>query len=120
MQQDNSEIKGFHAHVYYDESSRSAAEGIREALSDQFDVELGRWREEPVGPHPQAMYQVAFNPDQFDKVVPWLMLNHSGLSVLIHPRAGEDVADHTGRALWLGEMLELNIEFLRNFEKDKS
>ena len=61
MQQDNSEIKGFHAHVYYDEPSRSTAEGIREALGDQFDVELGRWREEPVGPHPQAMYQVAFN-----------------------------------------------------------
>ena len=57
------------------------------------------------------MYQVAFEPDQFEKLVPWLMLNHSGLNVLIHPRTadGDGVADHTHRALWLGEPLALNI-----------
>ena len=84
MQQDKSEIKGFHAHVYYDESSRATAAGIRESISDQFEVEMGRWRDKPVGPHPQAMYQVAFQPEQFESLVPWLMLNHSGLNVLIH------------------------------------
>ena len=45
MQQDKSDIKGFHAHVYYDESSRATAAGIREAISDQFEVEMGRWRD---------------------------------------------------------------------------
>ena len=45
------------------------------------------------------------------------MLNHAGLDVLIHPETGDDVADHTEQALWLGQKLELNIEFLRRFSK---
>ncbi len=117
MQQDKSEIKGFHAHVYYDESTRAIAADIGEAISAQFEVKMGRWRDKPVGPHPQSMYQVAFQPDQFETLVPWLMLNHSSLNVLIHPRTGDDVADHSHRALWLGEKLELNIQFLRDLEK---
>ena len=60
-----------------------------------------------------AMYQVAFLPEQFGKVVPWLMLNREGLDILVHPSTGDDVGDHTDRSLWLGEKLELNIEILR-------
>jgi DOPA 4,5-dioxygenase len=41
------------------------------------------------------------------------MLNREGLDILIHPETGDDVEDHTNHALWLGEKLELNIEFLR-------
>jgi len=42
-------------------------------------VQLGRWHDKPIGPHPQAMYQVAFLPSQFGKVVPWLMLHRERL-----------------------------------------
>jgi DOPA 4,5-dioxygenase len=54
------------------------------------------------------MYQVAFAPDQFDKVVPWLMLHRGGLDILVHPNTGDALADHTDRALWLGEKLAVN------------
>ena len=50
---------------------------------------------------------------EFGKVVPWLMLNREGLDILVHPTTGDDLADHTDHALWLGEKLELNIEFLQ-------
>ncbi|PMB52368.1 hypothetical protein CEN39_10215 [Fischerella thermalis CCMEE 5201] len=60
-----------------------------------------------------SLYQVAFSPEQFSKVVPWLMLNREGLDILVHPETGDDVKDHTDHSLWLGEKLELNIEFLR-------
>jgi aromatic ring-cleaving dioxygenase len=43
------------------------------------------------------------------------MVSHAELDVLIHPETGDDVADHTVNALWLGERLALNIEFLRKF-----
>lgn len=115
MSSTNSEIKNFHAHVYYDPETREVASRVRDALAEQFEVELGRWREEPVGPHPQSMYQVKFSPEEFNKVVPWLMLHHEGLNVLIHPSTDDDVSDHTDRALWLGTRLELNIEFLKQF-----
>lgn len=108
-------IQNFHAHVYYGPDSREAAAQVRDALAERFTVELGRWRDEPVGPHPKSMYQVKFAPEEFGNLVPWLMLHHAGLDILIHPSTTDDVGDHTHRALWLGEKLALNIEFLRQF-----
>jgi DOPA 4,5-dioxygenase len=61
------------------------------------------------------MYQVKFAPGEFSALVQWLMLHHAGLDVLLHPETGDDVADHTVNALWLGEKLALNIEVLRKF-----
>ena len=49
--------------------------------------------------------QVAFEPSQFARFVPWLMLNRGELAVLVHPETGDDLADHTSHALWLGEVL---------------
>ncbi len=116
MTEDTIEIRGFHAHIYYDPTTRDVAARIREKLGARFEVRLGRWHDQPVGPHPQAMYQVAFLPEQFSEVVPWLMLNHEGLGVLIHPETGDDVKDHTEHALWLGDKLDLNVEFLRRVQ----
>ncbi|GAX45403.1 DOPA-dioxygenase-like protein [Tolypothrix sp. NIES-4075] len=113
MKQDSTEITSFHAHVYFDTASRDTAARVRDSLGARFDVQLGRWHDKPIGPHPKAMYQVAFLADQFSQVIPWLMLNHEGLDILIHPNTGDDVKDHTDHSLWLGEKLELNIEFLR-------
>jgi DOPA 4,5-dioxygenase len=109
-------IAGFHIHVYYNPSTREAASRVRDQLAERFDVELGRWREEPVGPHPQSMYQVKFAPGLFGQIVPWLMLNHAGLTVLVHPETGDDLADHGEHALWLGEKLSLNLDVLRRLQ----
>lgn len=120
MKEDTIEITGFHAHVYFDTASRDVAARVREGLSARFDVQLGRWFDKPIGPHPKAMYQVAFLPNQFDKVVPWLMLNREGLDILVHPETGDAVADHAVHSLWLGEKLDLNIEFLRQLSSTLS
>ena len=112
MKEDTIEIVGFHAHIYFDNDSRDAAARVREGLT-QFEVQLGRWHDKPIGPHPQAMYQVAFLPPQFGTVVPWLMLHREELNILVHPETGDDVADNTIHSLWLGEKLELNVEVLR-------
>jgi DOPA 4,5-dioxygenase len=87
MKADTIEIVGFHAHIYFDNDSRDAAARVREGLA-QFEVQLGRWHDKPIGPHPQAMYQVAFLPTQFGKVVPWLMLHREELNILVHPETG--------------------------------
>lgn len=110
---DPAKIHGYHAHVYYDQSSRDTAARLREEVARSFEVELGRWREEPVGPHPQSMYQVKFGAGEFARIVPWLMLNRSGLTILIHPETGDDYQDHAENALWLGEKLKLRLDILR-------
>ena len=62
---DPAAIAGWHAHIYYDPASRPRAEALRERIAAGFAVRLGRWHDQPVGPHPQAMYQVAFGAADF-------------------------------------------------------
>ena len=106
------EIKGYHAHIYYDPATKGAAARVREGLGAGFRVQLGSWHDEPVGPHLKAMYQAVFVPEEFGKIVPWLMIHREGLSVLVHPSTGDGYEDHLERSLWLGEKLKLNENVL--------
>ena len=106
-------IRGWHVHVYYDPATRPSAEAVREGLAALFpDATLGRWHDQPVGPHSKGMFQVAFAADRMQAVLPWLMLERRGLTVLVHPETGHEVADHTAHAAWLGEMLPLCLDML--------
>jgi len=105
-------ITDYHAHVYYDAASKATAAALRDAIAARFSVKLGRWHDDPVGPHPTGSYQIAFGPELFATLVPWLMLNRAGLTVLVHPNTGEDLADHRDRALWLGESRALDLSVL--------
>jgi len=113
---DPAAISCYHAHIYYDDASRQSAARIRAAIERRFKVEMGRWRDEPVGPHPQAMYQVKFNPDEFARIVPWLMLNRAGLNILVHPETSDAYTDHAVNALWLGDKLKLRLDILRGLK----
>jgi aromatic ring-cleaving dioxygenase len=107
-------VEGYHAHLYYAPQTRSIAERLRTAISERFPrARIGSWHDEPVGPHPVAMYQVAFAVEDFPAFVAWLMLNREGLDVLVHPQTGDSVADHTRFALWLGSPLPLRVDVLR-------
>lgn len=106
------DITGWHAHVYYDEDTRETAAEVREALEANFDVELGRWRDKPVGPHPMCSYQVAFKPEDFSEVMSWLALNREDLIIFIHPNTGDDLIDHVEYDIWMGDKLDLNPEWI--------
>jgi aromatic ring-cleaving dioxygenase len=110
---DPAKIHGYHAHIYYDSGSRDTAARLREAIERNFEVEMGRWRDEPVGPHPQPMYQVKLAPSEFARLVPWLMLNRNGLTVLVHPETDDAYLDHAENSLWLGQKLSLRLDVLR-------
>lgn len=117
---DPGEIRGYHAHIYYDHQSRETAAKLRGQIERTFAVQMGRWRDEPVGPHPQAMYQVKFGPAEFQRIVPWLMLNRAGLTVLVHPETGDAYQDHAENELWLGEKLKLRLDVLRRMLSENS
>ena len=61
------EIRGYHAHIYYNAATRPVAERLRGAIGNRFEAELGRWHDEAVGPHPAPMYQVAFPVGEFPR-----------------------------------------------------
>jgi aromatic ring-cleaving dioxygenase len=106
-------ITGYHAHVYYDPASKAAAGALREAVELAFEAELGRWHDAPVGPHPCGSYQIAFRPELFASLVPWLALNRGDLTVFVHPNTGDAMADHSAHVIWLGESRTLNLDALR-------
>mgnify|MGYP000589701519 CR=1 FL=1 len=86
---------------------------LRAEAGRRFAVELGRLHRTPVGPHPRWSCQLAFAPELFAEIVPWLALNRGPLVVFIHPNTGQPVEDHRDRAIWLGTGLELDLEPLR-------
>ena len=106
-------ISGYHAHVYFDAGTLDKARALCEAARERFGVVMGRVHEKPVGPHPRWSCQLAFGPEKFAEVVPWLALNRAGLTVFLHPETGDPIADHTEHAVWMGEMLPLDIDALR-------
>jgi len=106
------EIVSYHAHIYYHPETRAVAERVREQVGSLYSVQLGRWHDAPVGPHARSMYQIAFDVAVFPELVPWLMLNRSGLAVLVHPNTDSPRDDHLVHALWLGEVLPINAEKL--------
>ena len=109
------EIKGYHAHIYYDPAkTKLAAARLREGIAAAFPTAtIGSWHDQAVGPHLVSMYQVVFSTEEFARVVPWLMLNRHGLDVLVHPLAGNAYDDHTVYAMWLGDKLPLNLDVLK-------
>jgi DOPA 4,5-dioxygenase len=103
------EIQSYHAHVYFDGPEQSVlVDTLRDQIAERFSVLLGRRHDRPIGPHARPMFQVAFDIGEFDRMVPWLMLNRQGLTVLVHPNTGHPRRDHLHDALWLGEVLTIN------------
>jgi DOPA 4,5-dioxygenase len=108
-----SEIKGYHAHVYYDPTTKPVAERLRAAIIEKFVVEPGAFSDEPRGPHPISQFNVIFEVPEFQNIVPWLMLNREGLDVLVHPLTESSYDDHSKNALWLGTPVPMRLEILR-------
>lgn len=110
-------IRAWHAHIYYDPAARETATWLRERLGERFpEARLGRWHDVPVGPHPAAMYQVAFGTADAASLIPFLALNRRGLTILVHPETGRPKDDHRQHALWMGAVLPLNADILPETE----
>jgi DOPA 4,5-dioxygenase len=108
-------IEDYHAHIYYDPATKDRAALLRQWVEQRFpgQMRMGSWHDQPVGPHVQAMYQIAFPPDLLPGLVPFLMLNRMGLTILLHPQSGRPRDDHTLNAVWMGEVLPVKTEILR-------
>ena len=104
----------YHAHVYFDESSVEKATEICKEANERFGVQMGRVHQKLVGPHPRWSCQLSFDTTQFDSLIPWLDKNRENLTVLVHALTGNDLADHTEHASWLGDPVSLKLSIFSN------
>ncbi len=111
--QDISLIKGYHVHVYFDETTLEQAKVLCEEAGKLFPVTVGRIHCKPVGPHPCWSCQLAFSRNEYADLMSWLALNRQGLTILIHTLTGNDLKDHTDYASWMGTPQTLNLEVLK-------
>ena len=107
------ELKGYHAHVYYNPATKATAAQLRETILGKFAVQPGGFSDDPAGPHPISQFNVIFRTEEFQNIVPWLMLNREGLDVLVHPLTESSYDDHSKNALWLGTPVPLKLDILR-------
>jgi DOPA 4,5-dioxygenase len=107
-------IESWHAHVYFDQASRDTAWQLRETIVAHLGdrLEMGRFHERPVGPHPMWSYQLAFAPKQLADVLAWLTLHHGVLDVFVHPNTGDALRDHRDCAVWIGRSYPLHLAAL--------
>jgi len=104
------QITGYHAHVYFDAETVDRARAICEQAAALFDLKMGRVHERNVGPHPRWSCQLAFAPEVFAELMPWLALHRDGLIVFAHPETGDDLVDHRDHAIWMGTGLDLKLD----------
>mgnify|MGYP001160656351 FL=1 len=105
-------IRGFHAHVYFGPGTVEQARALCSEAATRFGVTMGRVHEKPVGPHPDWSCQLAFGPEVFGDVIPWLAMNRDGLVVFVHPISDNQLVDHRDRALWMGAVRPLDLSVL--------
>lgn len=105
-------IRGYHAHIYFDAQSLDQARALCEEAARRFALKMGRVHQRPVGPHPDWSCQLAFRPELFGELIPWLALRRQGLVVLIHPITGNDLRDHRDHAIWMGAVRPLDLSGL--------
>ena len=105
-------VASWHAHVYFDASTRTAAWTLRETIEAELAgrMTMGRFHEKPVGPHPMWSYQLGISSIEFPYVFGWLTLNHGALDVFVHPNTDDALRDHRDCAVWLGKSYSLRLD----------
>ncbi|MDL2352950.1 MAG: DOPA 4,5-dioxygenase family protein [Pseudomonadota bacterium] len=101
----------YHAHIYFTERDRTAAEILRDAFAGRDEVLfVGAMASGPAGPHPIPQYEVHFLAGSLDLVRS--MITASGLTALVHPLTQDDLADHTTLGQWIGTPVALDLTTL--------
>jgi aromatic ring-cleaving dioxygenase len=123
-------VGGFDAHILFQLSSSDECDYAKQ-LHTRIRYEFPELRiytlfEEPAGPFTGGSFEVSLQtPEELGVFLAWLVVYRGPLSVLIHPNTDTNekneqkaaVEDHTTRAIWLGEKMDLDLDFFTRQER---
>ncbi len=107
----------YHVHIYFDPETKTTAEKVINDLSSRFEVDIGSFHDDPVGPHPMGSCQVTVALENLGTIIDWLAKNRGGLTIFTHANTGDVIKDHSEHTIWMGQMMKLDIDFLKRFAK---
>lgn len=102
------DIRSYHAHIYFDEDTADKAALLRRWVAERFVVELGDWNLTPRGPHVTPSFYFGFTNDLLHVILPWLQLNSLGLTILLHPNTDDPRSDHLYYTAWINRSQPVN------------
>ena len=103
-------------HTYWrNNEERDEALKLKQILIDN-NVQTFSLIDIPIGPHPLPMFEAHVSAENLAAIEVLLVATRVNCSILIHKKTNDHMYDHTKGARWLGTPLELNLEFLRNFQ----
>ena len=105
-------INNFHIHLYYNESNINLAKDLAKKVEEKYSIKVGKFHKRNVGPHPMWSVQLSIPTDMFGDILSFVAINRNGLIVFSHPDTGNVLLDHTEYAIWMGDVLDLNLDML--------
>ena len=108
-----SPFSAYHAHLYFPLGNTNDVESLVNKIKSNFNLNIGRIIDKPIGPHPIGSCQVTVPQELFSDFIPWLSKERGELDVFIHALSGDDLADHTQYIMWLGNSHQLNLDMFK-------
>lgn len=104
----------YHAHIYFRDEDVEAATRLHAQAGRALGTVATVWpmRKRRVGPHARPMFEIEFPHAAREQVLAWVEAHHGPFPVLLHPESGDELADHRDHAVWLGEVLPLDLSIL--------
>jgi aromatic ring-cleaving dioxygenase len=106
-------INNFHIHLYYSETTIHLAKALAKEVESKYSIQIGTFHHRNVGPHPRWSVQLSVPTHLFGDILSFVAINRKDLTVFSHPDTGHDLLDHTDHAIWMGEVLEMNLEIFK-------
>jgi aromatic ring-cleaving dioxygenase len=103
----------YHAHLYFDAETLEFATNLGQQIANNFALTVGRVHQKLVGPHTKWSCQILFSTQHFEQLIPWLEIHRNGLSILVHADTGDNLADHTKYAYWLGNPADIDLSIFK-------
>lgn len=115
-------VRSYDFHIYYTPDSRSIAINLKNLIFEHFPQEINSDElilkvlksDNITGPHDLPFFEIDVeSPLLFAKFFSFAQLNHSGLSILVHPNSNDVYKDHTTHATFIGDRVGLKEDSLK-------